>query len=70
MGVLFYSWQKVSAFLHSPEATVRNLEEGTPYEFRVMAENSYGVSEPLMTTGSIKPKHPFSESFPVLFWVT
>ncbi|CDS41841.2 expressed conserved protein [Echinococcus multilocularis] len=54
------NWQKVSALLNSPEATVRNLEEGTPYEFRVMAENSYGVSEPLMTTGSIKPKHPFN----------
>uniref|UniRef100_A0A5K3EN24 non-specific serine/threonine protein kinase n=1 Tax=Mesocestoides corti TaxID=53468 RepID=A0A5K3EN24_MESCO len=53
------NWQKVSAFLHSPEVTVRNLDEGKPYEFRVMAENSYGVSEPLTTNGSIRPKHPF-----------
>ncbi|KAL7064324.1 hypothetical protein AAHC03_04779 [Spirometra sp. Aus1] len=52
-------WQTVSAFLRTPTATVRNLEEGQPYEFRVMAENSYGVSEPLMTTSAIKPKHPF-----------
>ncbi|VDL60884.1 unnamed protein product, partial [Hymenolepis diminuta] len=54
------NWQKVSAFLPSSEATVRNLDEGKPYEFRVMAENAFGVSEPLMTTGAIKPKHPFN----------
>ncbi|KAM3173269.1 hypothetical protein ACTXT7_012839 [Hymenolepis weldensis] len=54
------NWQKVSAFLSSSEATVRNLDEGKPYEFRVMAENAFGISEPLMTTGAIKPKHPFN----------
>ncbi|VDP99495.1 unnamed protein product [Trichobilharzia regenti] len=41
------TWQKVSGFLKSPNATVRNLDEGTEYEFRVMAENPLGISEPL-----------------------
>uniref|UniRef100_A0A3Q0KKY1 non-specific serine/threonine protein kinase n=1 Tax=Schistosoma mansoni TaxID=6183 RepID=A0A3Q0KKY1_SCHMA len=53
------SWQTVSGFLKSPNATVRNLEEGTEYEFRVMAENSLGLSEPLMTSSPIKARHPF-----------
>ncbi|CAH8497134.1 unnamed protein product [Schistosoma turkestanicum] len=53
------SWQTVSGFLKSPNATVRNLEEGTEYEFRVMAENPSGLSEPLMTSSPIKARHPF-----------
>ncbi|VDK40531.1 unnamed protein product, partial [Dibothriocephalus latus] len=52
-------WQKVSAFLTTPSATVRGLEEGKEYEFRVMAENAMGLSEPLMTSKPIKAKHPF-----------
>ncbi|VDP98124.1 unnamed protein product, partial [Trichobilharzia regenti] len=52
-------WQKVSAFLNSPNATVRNLELGQEYEFRVMAENAMGVSEPLLTSKPIKAKHPY-----------
>ncbi|TPP56261.1 Twitchin [Fasciola gigantica] len=53
------TWQKVSAFLKSPTATVRNLDEGKEYEFRVSAENPMGVSEPLTTEHAIKAKHPF-----------
>ncbi|VDP00825.1 unnamed protein product, partial [Schistosoma curassoni] len=55
------NWEKVSGFLNSPNATVRNLEEGTEYEFRVMAENAMGQSEPLITTQPIKAKHPFGK---------
>ncbi|KAF6771283.1 hypothetical protein AHF37_10389, partial [Paragonimus kellicotti] len=54
-----FSWEKVSGFLQAPTATVRNLEEGTEYEFRVMAENAMGISEPLTTDHAIKAKHPF-----------
>ncbi|KAF6772761.1 hypothetical protein AHF37_07761 [Paragonimus kellicotti] len=53
------SWQKVSNFLNTPTATVRNLEVGREYEFRVMAENAMGPGEPLMTTQAIKAKHPY-----------
>ena len=52
-------WQKVSSYLTTPEATVRNLDEGQEYEFRVMAENANGISEPLETEKPIIPKHPF-----------
>ncbi|CAL8090942.1 unnamed protein product [Calicophoron daubneyi] len=53
------TWEKVSGFLNQPTATVRNLDEGTEYEFRVMAENAMGISEPLVTEKAIKAKHPF-----------
>ncbi len=58
---LFFRWQKVSAFIKTPEATARGLDEGVEYEFRVMAENAMGVSEPLVTTSAIKAKHPFGK---------
>lgn len=54
-------WQKVSAFIKTPTATVRGLEEGKEYEFRVIAENAMGLSEPLTTDKAIKAKHPFGE---------
>lgn len=56
---LNFSWQKVSAFLKSPTATVHGLDVGKEYEFRVMAENVMGVSESLQTTAAIKAKHPY-----------
>lgn len=56
---LFFRWQKVSGFLSATTATVRGLDLGQEYEFRVMAENSMGVSEPLMTTKAIKARHPY-----------
>ncbi|KAL8579176.1 hypothetical protein ACOMHN_010760 [Nucella lapillus] len=52
-------WTKVSSFCHSPKCQVRNLEPGAKYEFRVMAENSQGVSDPLETQDSILAKLPF-----------
>lgn len=40
---------------------VRNLESGNPCEFRVLAENQYGIGEPLETTEPIIAKDPFSK---------
>lgn len=42
---------------------VRNLENGKAYEFRVSAENQYGVGEPLQTLEPITAKNPFGELF-------
>jgi len=41
------------------EATAKNLEEGQEYDFRVVAVNQEGESEPLVTTEPIKAKYPF-----------
>lgn len=40
---------------------VRNLEPGSKYDFRVMAENQQGISEPLETSEAILAKLPFGE---------
>lgn len=38
---------------------VTKLNEGTEYEFRVMAENANGLSAPLETEKPIKAKNPY-----------
>ncbi|RWS15514.1 twitchin-like protein, partial [Dinothrombium tinctorium] len=42
-------WTKVSSFVTKPEFKVRNLVPGKKYEFRVMAENQHGKSDPAQT---------------------
>lgn len=54
------TWTKVG----QPVGTsfrVRNLENGHPYEFRISAENQYGIGEPLETMEPIIAKDPFSK---------
>lgn len=55
-------WSKVSSFVNTPSCQVRNLEPGEEYEFRIAAENTHGVSEPLETTEPIKARYPYGES--------
>lgn len=55
-------WQKVSSAVHGTTFRVRNLREGVPYEFRVMAENQYGISDPLNTTEPVVAKNPFGNT--------
>uniref|UniRef100_A0A0N5D1Z0 non-specific serine/threonine protein kinase n=1 Tax=Thelazia callipaeda TaxID=103827 RepID=A0A0N5D1Z0_THECL len=57
------TWTKVG----QPVGTsfrVRNLENGKPYEFRVSAENQYGVGLPLETAEAIIAKDPFDKPGP------
>uniref|UniRef100_A0A915Q578 non-specific serine/threonine protein kinase n=1 Tax=Setaria digitata TaxID=48799 RepID=A0A915Q578_9BILA len=57
------TWAKVG----QPVGTsfrVRNLENGHPYEFRVSAENQYGIGKPLDTMEPIIPKDPFNKPDP------
>ncbi|XP_071120619.1 twitchin-like isoform X18 [Mytilus edulis] len=52
-------WSKVTGTAKEPTCQVRNLEPGTEYEFRVMAENAQGISEPLETDKAILAKLPY-----------
>jgi len=52
------------------EATAKNLDEGQEYDFRVLAVNPEGESEPLVTTAPIKAKYPFGKFIPISLPVT
>uniref|UniRef100_A0A1I7VVS1 non-specific serine/threonine protein kinase n=1 Tax=Loa loa TaxID=7209 RepID=A0A1I7VVS1_LOALO len=54
------TWTKVGQPLGA-NFRVRNLENGHPYEFRVSAENQYGIGEPLETMEPIIAKDPFDK---------
>ena len=53
-----------------PTLRVRNLQEGKPVEFRVRAENAYGISDPLVTLEPIVPKSPYGKDSESDFEVT
>ncbi|ESO03551.1 hypothetical protein HELRODRAFT_191869 [Helobdella robusta] len=52
-------WEKVPGNTIGTKHTVRGLEPGKKYKFRVKAENQYGVSDPCETDRSILAKNPF-----------
>lgn len=56
--------QQVSSYVTTPFVRVRNLTVGQVYEFRVMAENQYGTSDPVTTIDPIKARHPFDPPGP------
>jgi hypothetical protein len=53
-------WVRCNDPINGTEATISKLKEGHEYEFRVMAENANGLSEPLITDKPILVKNPFS----------
>ena len=55
-------WAKVSGAVSTPQCTCKNLEVGEEYEFRVMAVNAHGASEPLLTSQPILAKLPYGRS--------
>ncbi len=58
------NWQKVSSYVTTTSTRIRNLILNKEYDFRVFAENHYGVSEPAYTDESIKAKYPFDPPGP------
>jgi len=50
---------QVSNYVASQQCKARNLIVGKTYQFRVMAENKYGVSDPAITVDPITARHPF-----------
>jgi hypothetical protein len=59
-------WVRCADAVNGTQVTVSKLKEGHEYEFRVMAENINGLSEPLVTDKGVLVKNPFS-MFSVLF---
>ena len=53
-------WTKVSSFVHGTAFRVKNLTIGRSYDFRVAAENQYGVSDFTMTDEPIQARYAFS----------
>lgn len=52
-------WEKVSECVPSSPVTIKGLKEGHEYDFRVMAENQNGLSEPLETDEPVLAKNPY-----------
>jgi Fibronectin type III domain len=52
-------WEKVPGVVNGTAHMVRDLEPGKKYNFRVKAENMYGIGEPCETDRSILAKNPF-----------
>lgn len=53
------TWTPVSAFVPGTTVIVSKLTEGHHYEFRIMAENANGRSDPLNSVSSVLAKAPF-----------
>lgn len=60
------NWEKCTGLFMQPKATIKNLEEGKAYKFRVKAENIYGEGEPLETKTSVVVKPPFGNFHTVI----
>ncbi|CAB4063293.1 unnamed protein product [Lepeophtheirus salmonis] len=58
------SWQRVSSFATSCHSRIRNLTVNKEYDFRIYAENQYGISDPGENVESIRAKHPFDPPGP------
>lgn len=52
-------WVPVSSFVVGTSLVVPKLQEGHDYEFRVMAENQFGRSEPLVTDRPVTAKDSY-----------
>lgn len=60
-------WVRCAEAVNGTEVTIGKLKEGHEYEFRVMAENLNGLSEPLVTEKGVLVKNPFSMFSVLLF---
>jgi hypothetical protein len=63
-------WVRCNDAINGTEVTISKLKEGHEYEFRVMAENANGLSEPLATEKAILVKNPFSELLDLLMFLS
>jgi len=54
-------WEKVPGVVSGTSHTVRDLEPGKKYKFRVKAENMYGPGAPVETDRAVLAKNPFGQ---------
>ena len=52
-------WEKVPGLVKDNGIHVEDLEPGKKYNFRVKAQNPYGVSEPCVTDKPTLAKNPY-----------
>ncbi len=52
-------WEKAPMSGSGTSCTVKELEKGKKYNFRVKAKNMYGISDPVTTDKSTLAKNPF-----------
>lgn len=57
-------WEKCPGIYIQPKATIKHLDEGKAYKFRVKAENIHGEGEPLETKTAIVVKPPYNPPGP------
>nr|CAD7424747.1 unnamed protein product [Timema monikensis] len=58
------TWSKVSSYITTPFSRIRNLIINREYNFRVLAENQYGTSDPAEISDPVKARHPFDPPGP------
>ena len=54
-------WEKVPGVVKGTSHPVKDLEEGKKYNFRVKAQNPYGLSEPCVTDRPVLAKNPYGK---------
>ena len=54
-------WEKCPGIFIQPKATIKHLDEGKAFRFRVKAENIYGEGESLDTKTAIVVKPPYGK---------
>ncbi|KAL3088858.1 hypothetical protein niasHS_009150 [Heterodera schachtii] len=54
------NWERLSSFVRNTNTLVSGLVENERYKFRVLAENQYGLSDPLELPEPIVAKYQFS----------
>ncbi|XP_023237129.1 twitchin-like [Centruroides sculpturatus] len=55
------NWARISSFISGTAYRIRNLVINHRYDFRVMAENQYGTSDPGITSEPVTAKLPFGK---------
>ncbi|CAF1165647.1 unnamed protein product [Adineta steineri] len=56
-------WVRCAETVNGTQVIIEKLEEGHEYEFRIMAENTNGLSESLVTEKAVLVKNPFNKMF-------